>query len=66
MSKTPIYRAASDISEKVTAGTAAAAVATIGIWAIESGFAIDLPAAVEVAVVTVLVAIAGYLIPERR
>lgn len=62
----PVIRQPGDVSEKVTAATLAAAVGAIAIWAVESAASIDLPQFVEAAVVTVLVALAGYFIPDRR
>lgn len=50
-----------DISPKVGLATVAAAVATIGVWAIESGTGIDIPQLVEGAITTVLVFVGGYL-----
>lgn len=48
-------------TRKVAGATLAAAVSVIGIWGIETGFGIDLPTAVEGAIVVVLTFFGGYL-----
>ena len=54
-------------STKVTAATAAAAIATLAIWIAQSqGWVDDVPAGIEVAVTTLLTLIAGYFVPERN
>lgn len=59
-------RSATDISPKVAGGAAAGAVVTIIAWAVETFTPIDLPGAVEAALVVLLSAAVGYLIPDRR
>lgn len=53
-------------STKVTAATAAVAVAVIGVWLIEYFGGVDLPTAVEGAAGIVLTFLAGYFVPERN
>lgn len=66
MSKHLITRAPLDISEKVTASTAAVAITTVGIWIVEATANIDVPSFVEVAVATVAVFAAGYLKRDKE
>jgi Flp pilus assembly protein protease CpaA len=54
-----------NISNKVTAATAAAALVTILIW-IASLAGVDVPLEVAGALTTVLVAIAGYAVTDPR
>lgn len=49
------------ISPKVTAATVAAAVVTIGVWALETYAGVSLPPAVQGAATTLLVFVGGYL-----
>lgn len=51
-------------TNKVTAGTLAAAVVAIGAW-VASMFGVDIPAGVEGAMVTLLGFIAAYFVPDR-
>lgn len=55
-----------DVSPKVTAGALGAAVATIAVWGVESGFAIDVPVTVETSVALVVAFVLGYLVPDSR
>jgi hypothetical protein len=54
-----------NISNKVTAATAAAALVTILIW-IASLAGVDVPLEVAGALTTILVAIAGYAVTDPR
>lgn len=51
------------ISPKVTAATIAAAVVTLIVWAATSA-GVDVPVEAQGALTTILVAIAGYLVPD--
>jgi len=54
-------------STKVTAATAAAAITTLLIWLAQSqGWVDDVPAALEVAITTLLTLAAGYFVNERN
>ena len=54
-------------STKVTAATAAAAMAALLIWEAQSlGWVDDVPAGIEAAFATLLTLAAGYFVPERR
>ncbi|MFZ9846308.1 MAG: hypothetical protein ACO3JT_09075 [Candidatus Nanopelagicales bacterium] len=55
----------SNISPKVTAATAAAALVTIIVW-IASLAGVDVPLEVAGALTTILVAIAGYAVTDPR
>lgn len=56
----------SPVSSKVTAATLAAAVGAILVYAIEQALHLDLPTAIEGAVVVLLTLAAGYLVPEEH
>lgn len=51
------------ISPKVTAATVAAAVVTVVVW-IASTAGVEVPTEVQGAVTTILVAAAGYFVPD--
>jgi len=53
------------ISPKVTAATLAAALVTIIVW-VASAAGVNVPLEVQGAIVTILVAIAGYLVTDPR
>lgn len=52
------------IEKKVTASTLIAAVVTITVWVLRAFAHIDIPGEVTAAIITVVVAIAGYLAPH--
>lgn len=51
---------------KVSAATLGAALSTILLYIVESAFGIDTPTAVDVAVVTLVVGVFGYVAPHTR
>jgi hypothetical protein len=53
------------ISPKVTAATLAAAIVTLVVW-LASLAGVDIPEVAQGAIVTILVAIAGYLVTDPR
>lgn len=53
------------VSPKVTAATLAAAIVTIGVW-IASLAGVDIPEVAQGAIITILVAIAGYFVTDPR
>jgi hypothetical protein len=53
------------ISPKVTAGTLAAAITTLAVY-LASLAGVDIPEVAQGAIVTILVAIAGYLVTDPR
>lgn len=61
-----VSREWNDVSPKVTAGALGAAVATIAVWGVESGFAIDVPVTVETSFALVVAFVLGYLVPDSR
>jgi hypothetical protein len=52
------------IEKKVTVSTLVAALVTIGVWLLRTFAGIDIPAEVTAAIITVVVALAGYLAPH--
>jgi hypothetical protein len=62
---TPTPRPATDVSPKVTAAAAAAALVTIAVWALEASTGIDVPTLVEGAAVVLITFGAGWAIPDR-
>lgn len=59
-------RPATDISPKVAAATAAAALTTILVWGVELATGLDIPSIVEGSFTTLLVFGAGYLVRDNR
>ena len=53
------------ISPKVTAATLAAAIVTLVVW-LASLAGVDIPEVAQGAIVTILVALAGYLVTDPR
>ena len=55
----------STVSPKVTAATLAAAIVTLVVW-IAGMFGVDIPEVAQGAIITILVAIAGYVATDPR
>ena len=55
----------STVSPKVTAATLAAAIVTLVVW-IAGMFGVDVPEVAQGAIITILVAIAGYVVTDPR
>jgi hypothetical protein len=53
-------------SQKITTVAFAGAVTTILLWVLEAASSVEVPAAVAAAIVTVITAGLGYLVPETR
>jgi type IV secretory pathway VirB2 component (pilin) len=54
-----------NISPKVTAATIAAALVTVIVW-VAAAAGVSVPLEVQGAVTTILVAVAGYFVPDPR
>jgi hypothetical protein len=54
-----------NISNKVTAATLVAAIVTLVVW-LASLVGVDIPEVAQGAIVTILVALAGYLVTDPR
>ena len=53
------------VSPKVTAATLAAAIVTLVVW-IAGMFGVDIPEVAQGAIITILVALAGYVVTDPR